>query len=55
MAVVKHDCDRGYRAGEGQITYTGVDEDGELRECPRCMCEVAIDPRCDKVIHVEAR
>ena len=55
MAVVRADCDRGYRDGKGPICYTGVDPDGELRECPRCSCEVAIDPNADKVLHVEAR
>lgn len=53
MAVVKHDCER--RPDRGHVTFTGVDADGELRECPSCSCEVAIDPSANKVIHVEAR
>ncbi|UPV73189.1 hypothetical protein M0R89_11585 [Halorussus limi] len=53
MAVVKATCDR--RPGRGTITFTGVDSDGELRECPSCGCEVAVDPEADAVMHVEAR
>lgn len=51
MPVVTASCPRRDRAGE--ITFTGVDPDGELRECPDCSCEVAVDPRCDEVLHVE--
>jgi len=56
MPVVKAECDRRDRGG-GEITYTGVDPDGELRNCPDCGCEVAVDPQAGdggKVIHVEA-
>jgi hypothetical protein len=52
MAVVSTTCERSSR--DGQITYTGVDPGGELRECPGCCCEVAVDPRVDEVLHVEA-
>jgi len=55
MPVVKAECDR--RDPGGEITYTGVDPDGELRNCPDCGCEVAVDPQAGdggKVIHVEA-
>lgn len=51
MAVVSTTCDRSSR--DGQITYTGVDPDGELREYPGCSCEVAVDPRVDEILHVE--
>ncbi|ESP88366.1 hypothetical protein [Candidatus Halobonum tyrrellensis] len=52
MPVVKTTCPRRDRTGE--ITYTGVDPNGELRECPDCSGEVAVDPRCDEVLHVES-
>jgi len=51
MPVVKTTCPRRDRGGV--ITYTGVDSDGELRECPDCSCEVAVDPEADEVLHVE--
>lgn len=52
MSVVTASCPRRDRAGE--IVFTGVGEDGELRECPDCNCEVAVDPAADEVLHVEA-
>jgi len=52
MPVVHANCDRRDRGGE--IVFTGVDPAGEIRECPDCNCEVAVDPQCDEVLHVEA-
>jgi len=51
MAVVSTTCDRRDRPGE--VIYTGVDPDGELRDCPDCGCEVAVDPTAGEVLHVE--
>lgn len=51
MAVVSATCPRRERGG--RITFTAVDEDGELRMCPDCSCEVAVDPQADEVLHVE--
>ncbi|MBP2251260.1 ATP:corrinoid adenosyltransferase [Halarchaeum solikamskense] len=51
MTVVSATCPRRDRSGE--IVFTGVSEDGELRECPDCSSEVAVDPRCNEVLHVE--
>lgn len=51
MAVVKSACER---RDDRSVIYTGVDSDGELRDCPGCGCPVAVDPRCDEVLHVEA-
>ncbi|WP_135821248.1 hypothetical protein [Halostella litorea] len=39
--------------GSQTITYTGVDPDGEHRECPACMQEVDIDPVEGEVTHVD--
>ncbi|ELZ96450.1 hypothetical protein C440_04863 [Haloferax mucosum ATCC BAA-1512] len=50
MSVVKATCER---RGGRRVVYTGVDDDGELRDCAACGCEVAVDPRCDEVLHVE--
>lgn len=47
MAVVKSEC------GGTNVCYTGVDEDGEQRDCARCMRTVEIDPEKDSVQHVE--
>lgn len=52
MPVVETTCPRRDRTGE--IIFTGISEDGELRDCPDCGCEVAVDPAADKVLHVEA-
>lgn len=49
MAVVSATCGRRGRS----VTYTGVDEGGELRDCAACGSEVAIDSRCGEVLHVE--
>lgn len=47
MAVVKDSC-------EGRaLTYTGVDETGEVRNCAKCMEDVYIDPEEDSVEHLE--
>lgn len=47
MAVVDDVC-------EGtDVGYTGVDSDGEFRDCARCMQTVWIDPDDDTVKHVE--
>jgi len=47
MAVVKDSC-------EGrELTYTGVDPSGEIRECAKCMDEVHIDPQTETVEHLE--
>jgi len=51
MAVVKTTCPRRDRGGV--ITYTGVDSDGELRECPDCSSKVAVDPAAGEALHVE--
>lgn len=51
MAVVEAECDR--RGWGGEVVYTGVEEDGELRDCPDCGGRVAVDPRADEVLHVE--
>lgn len=51
MQVVKTTCDRRDRGGE--IVFTGVSEDGELRECPDCGTEVAVDPEAGEILHVE--
>jgi len=52
MAIISTTCERSSR--DGQATYTGVDPDEELRECPGCCCKVAIDPRVGEILHVEA-
>lgn len=52
MPVVTSSCPRRDRGGD--IVFTGVSEDGELRECPDCSSEVAVDPAADEVLHVEA-
>ncbi|RKS82172.1 hypothetical protein BDK61_1472 [Haloarcula quadrata] len=52
MPVVSATCPRRERVG--RITFTAVDPDGELRTCPDCSCEVAVDPVADEVLHVEA-
>ena len=51
MPVVHANCDRRDRGGE--IVFTGVDRSGELRNCPDCGAEVAVDPEADEVLHVE--
>jgi len=46
MAVVASEC-------EGRrVTYTGVDEDGEIRDCARCMDPVEINPDEETVTHL---
>ncbi|MDS0277356.1 hypothetical protein NDI85_06090 [Halomicroarcula sp. S1AR25-4] len=52
MPVVTASCPRRDRGGE--IVFTGVDPDGELRDCPDCGAEVAVDPDVGEVLHVEA-
>lgn len=52
MAVVTGSCPRRDRPGE--TTYTGVDADGELRDCADCGGRIAVDPDADEVLHVEA-
>lgn len=46
MAVVASTC------GDRRVAYTGVDEDGEIRECARCMEPVRIDPDEETVTHL---
>ena len=46
MAVVASEC-------EGRrVTYTGVNEDGEIRDCARCMEPVEINPDEETVTHL---
>lgn len=51
MSVVSATCPR--RDRPGKVTFTGVDADGELRDCPDCGGRVAVDPDADEVLHVE--
>lgn len=52
MAVISATCPRRERGGK--VTFTGVDVDGELRDCPDCGGRVAVDPDAREVLHVEA-
>jgi len=51
MAVVSATCPR--RDRPGKVTFSGVTEDGELRDCPDCGAKVAVDPQANEVLHVE--
>jgi len=51
MPVVSATCPRRDRGG--RVTYTGVDPDGELRDCPECGGRVAVDPDAGEGLHVE--
>lgn len=59
MAVLQDRCVRERYDGdveEKEVGYTGVDPDGETRECPMCLGRVALRPgEEDEVIHLTGR
>lgn len=57
-AVVTAECDadREYSIRDSdEIGYTGVDDGGDVRDCPRCESRVFVSASSESVTHFEAR
>lgn len=52
MAILQDECGRSSREGVKDTAYTGVDPDGEIRECAECDLKVKLDPEAGKVVHL---